>query len=125
MEKNNRLIKLRKKNYPEYELSKVIHQYLMVKSKVCKFIHFHIPNEGKRAKSTGYMLKQIGMRTGIADYCIVSSSKVVFFEVKAGKNKLTDAQEEFKRDCEKRGISYEEIRNIEEFIKKFSKYFST
>lgn len=56
---------------------------------------YHIPNEGKRSKTTGSKLKKEGLKAGVPDICLpVPRGRYhgLYIEMKATGNKLTDSQ---------------------------------
>lgn len=59
---------------------------------------FHIPNEGKRSKVVGSILKQMGLRSGVPDLFVPipkGDYHGLFIEMKYGKNKLTEEQKKW------------------------------
>lgn len=59
---------------------------------------FHIPNGGKRNEAEAARFKMAGVKAGVSDLELpVARGKYhgLFIEMKYGKNKATDAQEEF------------------------------
>lgn len=57
---------------------------------------FHIPNEGVRTKANGARLKAEGLRAGVPDIMLPVARGAyhgLFIELKAGKNRPSDAQE--------------------------------
>lgn len=58
----------------------------------------HVPNGGKRDKKTAASLKRQGVKAGVPDLVLPSSHGGYFglyIELKAGKNKTTDIQNEW------------------------------
>lgn len=56
---------------------------------------YHIPNEGKRSKTTGAALKRQGLKSGVPDICLpVPRGKYhgLYIEMKYGNNKPTENQ---------------------------------
>lgn len=80
-----------KRKNPEELLQKSVVEFLKVALPAGAVFH-HSPNEGKN--KVQYRKKQIamGMRTGWPDLEIFTDEKIVFIELKAGKNKLTENQ---------------------------------
>ena len=61
-----------------------------------KLLH-HIPNEGKRSKSGGAILKAAGLKPGIPDICLPVARQgynALYIEMKYGNNKPTAEQRE-------------------------------
>lgn len=59
---------------------------------------YHVPNEGKRSKITGSILKSQGLKAGIPDLCLPVARGVyhgLYVELKYGKNKLSDNQKQW------------------------------
>ena len=67
---------------------------------------FHIPNEGKRSRTTGGRMRSEGMKSGVADIFLPAPSGEyhgLFIELKRLRGgKRTEKQEEFIRNCLKR-----------------------
>jgi len=59
-------------------------------------MHFHVPNGGKRNKREAARFKAMGVKAGVHDLIILlSDARVIFIELKVGKNKLQPAQIKF------------------------------
>lgn len=59
---------------------------------------YHVPNEGKRSKITGSILKSQGLKAGVPDLCLPVARGVyhgLYIELKYGKNKLSDNQKQW------------------------------
>ena len=57
---------------------------------------YHVPNEGKRSRAYGGKLKAMGLKAGVPDICLpVARGRYhgLYIELKAGRNKTTDAQD--------------------------------
>lgn len=57
---------------------------------------YHIPNEGKRSKSNGALLKSIGLKKGVPDMCLPVSRggfHALYIELKKDKNAKTSAEQ--------------------------------
>lgn len=75
------------------EQCKVI-QYCMLRN----YPVFHIPNGGSRNKMEAANLKRQGVKAGVPDLCFPVPQRGyhgMFIEMKAGRNKTTDNQEEW------------------------------
>lgn len=58
---------------------------------------FHCPNGGARSAVEGAILKSMGVRPGVPDLCLLlPCGRTAWIELKAGKGKLTAAQEAFR-----------------------------
>lgn len=83
----------KKRATPEEDLHKVVVKYLNLQLPFDAVFH-HSPNEGKHKPQ--YRKKQIalGMQAGWPDLEIFYNDIVLFIELKAGKNTLSDSQKE-------------------------------
>lgn len=57
---------------------------------------YHIPNGGKRTKAEAGILKAMGVRAGIPDYCLPVARgdwHALYVEMKADKGKVSDSQD--------------------------------
>lgn len=82
---------------------------------------FHIPNGEKRDIRTASKLKSMGVLKGVYDLYIVDYK--LFIEVKKSKReKLSPAQEEFKKKVEKSGHHTLEVYGLEDAIGKFKTF---
>lgn len=67
---------------------------------------YHIPNGGKRAKTTAIRLKLEGVKSGVPDLKLPVPRGIyngLYIELKAGKNKPTKNQEEWLDNLKKQG----------------------
>lgn len=67
---------------------------------------FHIPNGGKRHKTTAARLKMEGVKAGVPDICLpVARGKYhgLYIELKAGKNTVTDNQSRWLTELTRQG----------------------
>ena len=81
-----------------------------------KTVWFHIPNGGKRDKVTAARLKQMGVRPGVADIIILTSTSLpVAVELKIPKGgRQSDSQKGFQAVWEAAGGIYLIVRTPEE-----------
>ena len=80
---------------------------------------FAVPNGGSRNLYEAKNMKESGTLAGVADLVIVGNGgKVLFVEMKAGKNKQEDSQVLFQNKVEKLGHKYIICRSKEQFMKK-------
>lgn len=72
------------------------------------FYIFHIANEQNTSKAYTLNLVKMGLRAGVADYCLLlPKGRVAFIEFKRNcKCKLTDKQKEFLEICNKLEIPH-------------------
>jgi len=68
-------------------------------------VWWHTPNEGKRNRATGGILKAMGMKPGVADFLFVipPDGKLAALEIKAPGNKPTAAQAAFLQEIQRAG----------------------
>ena len=83
-----------------------------------KLVIFAVPNGGSRNLYEAKNMKESGTLAGVADLVIVGNGgKVLFVEMKAGKNKQEDSQVLFQNKVEKLGHKYIICRSREQFMK--------
>ena len=73
-------------------------------------IIYHIPNGGKRNAIEAARFKKMGVRAGVGDLFLmvpVRSFHGAYWELKAGKNKPTETQINFRKQCVRFGYYYE------------------
>ena len=79
---------------------------------------FAVPNGGSRNLYEAKNMKESGTLAGVADLVIVGNGgRVLFVEMKAGKNKQEDSQVLFQKKVEKLGHKYIICRSREQFMK--------
>ena len=77
---------------------------------------FAVPNGGSRNLYEAKNMKESGTLAGVADLVIVGNGgRVLFVEMKAGKNKQEDSQVLFQNKVEKLGHKYIICRSREQF----------
>lgn len=88
---------------PEYVLHRHIVAVLAYALPGVKW--WHTPNEGKRSRVAGGILKSMGMTAGVSDFlfCIPPHGKTAALEIKAKGNKPTDLQKKFLDDIRSAG----------------------
>lgn len=67
---------------------------------------YHIPNGGKRNRFEAANLKRQGVKAGVPDICLPVANggfHGLYIELKAGKNKTTDKQDEWLSDLRQQG----------------------
>lgn len=53
----------------------------------------HVPNGGKRSKSEAARFKAMGVKAGVPDLLIIYQGRAHWVELKAGKGRLSEAQQ--------------------------------
>lgn len=101
---------------PEAALQKAVIQHLMLTG-VRGMIYFSVPNEGKRSDELGAELRRMGMRSGVADLCLVIAGRAHFLEIKSRDGKQSQEQKLFQADCEEAGIPYAIVYGIDQALK--------
>ena len=81
-----------KRQRPEQALQRQVMQWLDFCLPPDAFA-FAVPNAARRGLVDGAWMKATGMRAGVPDLVIIHRGKAVFVELKAGRGKLTVAQE--------------------------------
>jgi len=87
-----------------------------------------IPNEGKRNIITAMNLKRMGMTAGIPDYFLMIPNQTnhgLWIEFKAGKNKLTHAQEAFFATAKYQGYECTVVYSAKEAIDEIKRYLKS
>lgn len=84
----------------ESEEQKVLFDWAALQSAAYPDLKFmyHVPNEGKRTKYTGNLLKREGLKKGVPDICLPTPKGKyhgLYIEMKFGKNKPTKDQLEY------------------------------
>ena len=76
---------------------------------------FHIPNGGKRLKSSGTRFKAVGVVAGIPDMCYVFNNQTHWLEFKTESGSLSGVQKQVSTAFLTQGYSVYTIRNFESF----------
>lgn len=77
---------------------------------------FHVPNGEKRNRRTAARLKQMGVRPGVSDFCIVIDGSVHFLELKTSKGRLSADQMVFAEDADRAGATFHVAHGIDGVI---------
>lgn len=87
---------------------------------------FHVPNGGKRNAREAARFKAMGVKAGVPDLCLpvpMNGFAGLYIEMKYGRNKPTDAQEEWIDALRQQGykvsVCYggeEAVRELEEYL---------
>lgn len=113
-------------NRPEQELQIAAVNYLRLALPDCQILH--CANGGKRSKVEAKILKAMGVLAGAPDLLILWGDAWIgtwdpgchrrpgagWIELKAGKGKLSKAQEVFRDDCKRKGIFWVEARSLDD-----------
>jgi hypothetical protein len=109
------------KGYDEDSLQ--MHAALLFSEACRKTVWFHVPNGGKRDKVTAARLKQMGVRSGVADFIVLSRCRPLALELKVPKTgRQSDNQKGFQAFWEENGGVYRLARTPDEvkaFISEF------
>ena len=71
----------------------------------CTF--YHVPNGLPRSGKYAAMLKNMGARNGVADFCLVlKGGRAAFLELKSETGTQSPDQEKFQENCERLGALY-------------------
>ena len=92
-----------------------------------RFMWFAVPNQRGNKTSVGAImkLKRMGMKTGCPDIHIDREGGQTFkIELKVGKNKQSDKQVEYERECKRLGIGYHLCYSVDEVVKVMEKEFN-
>lgn len=80
------------------------------------YIIFSVPNGGSRNSREASNMKKEGLLPGVSDLIVVADGKVLFVEMKAGKNGQQQTQKDFQKKVESLGFKYVVCRSLDEFI---------
>lgn len=89
---------------------------------------FHIPNERKAKKITGYILKLMGVMPGVSDlFLAIPTQKYhgLFIEMKAKNGRLTESQKEFMAKMIGKGYHAQVCYSWEEAMNLTTAYLNT
>jgi hypothetical protein len=87
---------------------------------------FAIPNGGRRNAREAARLKSQGVTPGVPDLFLaipIHGSPGCFFELKVGKNTLTESQKQMHEMLNQRGYICFVIRSLDEFMNTIREYF--
>lgn len=86
---------------------------------------FHVPNGGKRNATEAARFKAMGVKAGVPDLCLPAPRggfAGLYIEMKYGKNKPTDNQEQWIADLKKQGYKVEVCWSGEEATRTLEAY---
>jgi len=81
-----------------------------------KYLIFAVPNGGNRNAREGARFKRQGVLAGVSDLIVVMPNRVLFIELKWGKNKQQSSQKKFQSIIESLEHEYYVVYSIDEFI---------
>lgn len=80
-----------------------------------RLIFYHCPNGEPRTGRSGQKLKRMGVRPGVADFCLVlPDTRAAFLEVKSESGRQSPEQRAFQFQCEELGVPYAVVRSSQE-----------
>ena len=88
-------------------------------------LFFAVPNGGQRSAATARILRDEGVRAGVADLILLLPRKgfaALAIEMKTRKGRQSPAQKEFQRLCDGNGTKYVICRSFDEFRKVVTEY---
>lgn len=77
----------------------------------------HLPNESKRSRAAGAILRAMGLVPGAPDYLFARGDATYFLEFKTAKGKQNSNQTAFQRWCETVNVPYVLVRSEAEALK--------
>lgn len=106
----------RQVNREEQDFQIALMEVLDVALRPSFHIH-HVPNGGGRSKAEAGILKAMGVRSGIADLCLVGEGGLVYFlELKRRHGKARKDQVTFQRWCAAYNVPYEIAETLSEAL---------
>lgn len=78
---------------------------------------FHVPNEGKRGKIGGAIMKAKGLIPGVSDFVLMHKGMFYALECKTENGKQSPNQKKWQHVCEKNGTPYHIFTSLDEFKK--------
>ena len=99
---------------PEQQLQQACVKWFALQYSNQKGRLFMCHQNGKNAVEQA-ILKSMGLVAGVSDLIYLSNSGAVFIELKAGKNKQSEAQQYFQSMVESLGMPYHLIRSFDKF----------
>lgn len=98
---------------PEDRLQLAVLEYLEITVAEPHLV-WHTPNSGKRSQSEANRFKLLGVVPGVPDLILLTGRGIHFLELKAGKNKPTEAQEDFMSYARSLGWHTAIIRSLDD-----------
>jgi hypothetical protein len=104
-------------NRPEDALQESQVAYLERLRAAGRLEYFAVPNEAKRSFGLAAKMKKRGLRAGVPDLCILTTTGLCgFIENKAPKGTETDPQKEWAGWLTENGHRYALVRSFEQFL---------
>ena len=114
------------KNHPNYQGSEDSFQKSLARYlDLSQLLWFHVPNEIKSKVQYGVKRKQLGVKSGVPDVCILEPRgrySGLFLELKVGYNKPSKNQNKWLADLESKGYAVAWTRSLDEAIEIIEKY---
>lgn len=111
----------------EHQIQAGFFKYLNLQYKFIRPCIFAIPNGGHRHIAVAKKMKDEGVTAGVFDVFVAIPSNHfhgLWMEFKAGKNKITQAQEEFKKRMLTMGYACAVVYSIDEAIEELQRYLA-
>jgi hypothetical protein len=99
-------------DYEERELTK--YTAFVLKTACRKTVWFHVPNGEKRDKVTAALLRQMGVRPGVADFILLCHGQAIAVEVKTLDGRQSKDQKDFAAVWQMAGGIYAIVRTPRE-----------
>jgi hypothetical protein len=102
----------------ETDMHKAIIECIRLEPGIAPYI-MHFPNEGKRSPRYGKLLKDLGMRPGVADLFIAIANHGyhgAWIELKTSNGRLSPAQSEFLKDMATQGYYTVVCRTVDDAL---------
>ena len=91
-----------------------------------RYLIFAVPNGGSRNAIEAANMKREGVMAGVSDLIIVADRRVLFVEMKDGKNgRQSEHQKEFQHRVEVLGHRYVVCRSLDDFMAKVKEWIGT
>ena len=109
------------RKHPEMDIHNAIFDWLRLK--LPKAVIHHSPNEfgmsGPAIKRQVAKHKRMGMFVGFPDLLVLLKGRTVGLEVKAGKNRQSDAQKDAENAFKENSAEYHVVRSIDDVARIF------
>ena len=109
------------KQITEDQLQAKIYFWFCTEYPLLRHCFFHIPNGGYRNPREAAKFKAIGVTAGIPDMALVYQGNTHYFELKVGKNKLSEKQMRVHYEFGKQDIPVNMIYSLIDFKKVIKK----